>query len=217
MFKYKVQSLLAIKLDAQTFNDTPTDVPTDAPVENPTDTPPVEPQQDDKKATPDTPKTFTQEDLNRIATKESSKAQQKILKSLGFEDAASAKAAIESYNKMMESQKTDAEKQKEQFESLQTTNQEQAKEIENLQAQNAALMCGVKPESVDDAILLAKGMVNEDTDINTAMQAVVTKYPQFAKATVEEPAKKPKISAGKHDIPKVSEQDMWNNAFNFKL
>lgn len=206
---YSLKKPLAVKLDAQTFNDNPpTDQPVDVPVDNPTDNPPV----DNPVDPPAEPKTFTQEDLNRIATKESKAAQAKALKALGFDNMTDAKKAIEAYNNLLESQKTDADKQKEQFDNLQTTNAAQQKQIDDLNAQNAALTNGVKPESVDDAILLARGMVNEDTDINTAMQAVVAKYPQFAKAVVED-TKKPKVSAGKHDSPKVSEQDMWNNAF----
>lgn len=222
MLQYKLAALLslqkplAVKLDAQTFNDNPptdnpVDVPVDNNVDNPTDNPPV----DNPVDPPADPKTFTQEDLNRIATKESKQAQAKALKALGFDDMASAKKAIENYNNLLESQKTAEEKQKEQFDNLQAANAAQLKQIDDLNAQNAALTNGVKPESVNDAILLARGMVNEDTDINTAMQAVVAKYPQFAKAVVED-TKKPKVSAGKHDTPVVSEQDQWNNAFSIK-
>lgn len=55
-------------------------------------------------------KTFTQEEVNGLAAKEAKKAQEKIFKSLGFEDVKSAKDGLEQLKEWQDSQKTEAEK-----------------------------------------------------------------------------------------------------------
>ncbi len=58
-------------------------------------------------------KTFTQDEVTGLVAKESKKAQEKIFKSLGFEDIKSAKEGLQQLKEWKDSQKSEAEKQSE--------------------------------------------------------------------------------------------------------
>ncbi len=138
-------------------------------------------------------KTFSQEDVTRISTKEHKSGYSKAIKDLGFSDVESAKNALAEYAKWQESQKSEADKQAEALTA-------KDKELANVQAENkilasklAALSKGVNADSVDDVIALAERLVTDDVSIDDAIGQVLTKYPQFGKQEpVEE--KKPTIT-----------------------
>ncbi|MGU7877365.1 hypothetical protein ACS6ZA_07770 [Streptococcus suis] len=140
-----------------------------------------------------TEKTFSQEDVTRISTKEHKSGYSKAIKDLGFSDVESAKNALAEYAKWQESQKSEADKQAEALTA-------KDKELANAQAENkilasklAALSKGVNADAVDDVIALAERLVADDVSIDDAIGQVLAKYPQFGKQEpVEE--KKPTIT-----------------------
>lgn len=90
---------------------------------------------------------------------------------------------------------------KEQTENKQTENNSQAepenpklKEAEEkaamLEVKMLAYEAGVTKDSVDDVVALAKAYVNDDTDLEDAIEKVLKKYPQFKGQTEE--TEKPK-------------------------
>lgn len=138
-------------------------------------------------------KTFSQEDVTRISTKEHKSGYSKAIKDLGFSDVETAKNALAEYAKWQESQKSEADKQAEALTA-------KDKELANAQAENkvlasklAALSKGVNTESVDDVIALAERLVTDEVSIDDAIGQVLAKYPQFGK---QEPVedKKPTIT-----------------------
>lgn len=140
-----------------------------------------------------TEKTFSQEDVTRISTKEHKSGYSKAIKDLGFSDVETAKTALAEYAKWQESQKSEADKQAEALTA-------KDKELANVQAENkilasklAALSKGVNADAVDDVIALAERLVTDDVSIDDAIGQVLAKYPQFGKQEpVEE--KKPTIT-----------------------
>lgn len=140
-----------------------------------------------------TEKTFSQEDVTRISTKEHKSGYSKAIKDLGFPDVETAKTALAEYAKWQESQKSEADKQAEALTA-------KDKELANAQAENkilasklAALSKGVNADAVDDVIALAERLVTDDVSIDDAIGQVLAKYPQFGKQEpVEE--KKPTIT-----------------------
>lgn len=175
----------------------------------------------DDKGNTDT-KTFTQEDVNAIATKEARKAQEKLLKQLGVKDMKSAKEGLAQFKRMQEEQMSDAEKAQKRAKELEATTQEQQETIETLNAKVAALSHDVDPDSLEEVIILAKAQVNEDTDINEAVKKIVEKFPSFKKQVEEtnsgtdEAKKKPKFTTGEHNGGnKDSTEDLWKQAFKF--
>lgn len=162
----------------------------------------------------DTGKTFSQKDVNAIAAREAKRAQEKIMKQLGFENIDDAKAAIEAHKQYLESQKTEQQKKDEQFKLVEKQNKALLKEKSNLEAQVAAMKAGVKTDSMEDAITLARRLVNDETTLEDAMKTVVEKYPSFAETKVDNSGGKPKFSAGEHKGGKeLSEEEKFAQAF----
>jgi hypothetical protein len=143
-------------------------------------------------------KTFTQDDVNNIVAKEAKKAQEKLLKQLGIEDFNSAKEGLQKFKEWQESQKTEAQKQAERLQELEnnfnTVNEENA----SLKAQIAAMKAGVHADYVEDVVILAQRLVNDDTTIDDAIAKVVEKYPHFKEAQQQHQDPKPQFSAGTH-------------------
>lgn len=133
-------------------------------------------------------KTFKQEDVNNIVSRESKKATEKLLKDLGIDDFENAKDGLEKFKEWQESQKTEADKQAEQL----TKANEQVTSLEaqnaQLKAENAALGQGVDSDSLKDVIALANTYVSEEVDINKAIETVLEKYPNFKGESIIQPS-----------------------------
>ncbi|GGE47710.1 hypothetical protein GCM10011391_28090 [Pullulanibacillus camelliae] len=161
--------------------------------------------------------TFKQEDVNKIAAKEAKKAQEKLLKSLGIDDFDNAKEGMKKFKEWQESQKTEQEKQQEELKKLQENYSTASSENETLKAQISAMKSGVKADSVEDVVTLAKNLVDDDTDMDAAIAKVVEKYPHFK--VEEQPqedhkdSKKPSFTTGQHTKQPESEIDKWLSAF----
>lgn len=162
-------------------------------------------------------KTFTQEDITRIATKEHKQGQLKILKQLGYDSLEDAQAAIKAHNDYLESQKTEQQKKDEALQNFKKENKTLKQEHAAMQEQLAAMKAGIKPESVEDAIALAKLHVNEEVDFDQAMKQVLEKYPAFAMDKADNNSgtqKPPKFSAGQHQGgTEPTMQDQFMEAF----
>lgn len=136
-------------------------------------------------------RTFSQEEVNGLVAKESKKAQEKIFKSLGFEDIKSAKEGFEKLKAWEDSQKSESEKS---AEALNAKEQELAKALSDnktLSAQLSALKQGVIADSVDDVIALSERLVSDEASIDDAIKQILTKYPQFG-TKQEQDEEKPK-------------------------
>ena len=187
-----------------------------------TDTPPATPANNTPPTNQDRPKenVFTQEDVNNIVARETKKVQEKILKQLGVEDFNTAKEGIEKFREWQESQKTEQERQQEQLNKLKQDYESVVAEKEKLVAQVSAMKAGVRADSVEDVVVLANALVNDEVTIDEAIKQVVTKYPHFLAQQQQEEdqqqqsgREKPKFSNGQHQKAPESEIDKWLNAF----
>lgn len=133
-----------------------------------------------------TEKVFTQDDVNRIGTKEHNSGYSKAIRDLGFEDAETAKQALKDYQEWQESQKTEVQKQSEELSAKEKAleNAQQANKV--LEAKLAAVSSGVNPDSVDDVIALAERIVTDDVTMAQAITQVLEKYPQFSSQDVKD-------------------------------
>lgn len=150
-------------------------------------------------------KTFTQEEVNGLVAKEARKAQEKIFKSLGFEDVKSAKEGFEQLREWKDSQKTEAEKQAEAIADKEKQLEAVILENKQLTAKYAALTLGVRSDAVDDVIALSQSKVTDDVTIEDAISEVLAKYPQFGNIP-EEPKEEPKPSFSVGGTPSVKEE-----------
>lgn len=160
-------------------------------------------------------KTFTQEDVNNLIAKESKKAQEKLLKQLGIDDFKNAKEGLQKFREWQESQKTEAEKQAERLQALEQEKGTLAEENATLKAQLSALKAGVNADSVEDVVVLAKNLVNDDVNMDAAIQKVLEKYPHFKGQTQQQEQQEPKPSftTGQHQKQQPSELEKWLAAF----
>jgi hypothetical protein len=143
-------------------------------------------------------KTFTQEDVQNIVAREAKKAQEKLLKQLGIEDFNSAKEGLQKFKEWQESQKTEAQKQAERLQQLEQQFTAVQQEKEALAAQLAAVKAGVHADFVEDVVVLAQRLVNDDTTLEEAITKVIEKYPHFKEAQQQQDPPKPQFSTGQH-------------------
>ena len=92
-------------------------------------------------------------------------------------------------------------------------------EILRLKTQIAAMSLGVKPDCMDDAVAIAESYVKsgKSEDINSALSAVVKKYPDM-KADVGDSKKQGgfKVGAGSSDKEEKPDNSRLDNAFGIK-
>lgn len=170
---------------------------------------------------------FTQQDVNNIVARESRAAQEKLLKQLGVTDVDSAKEGLKQLKEFQDSQKTELEVLQEDVEAKESTIQKQNEEINHLNAKISAMAAGVNPDTLEDVIVLANNLVNDETDINAAITKVIEKYPHFKLTQTEEDGneegqeqqakdKSPQFMQQEHNgSVSGATKDKWKDAFNF--
>lgn len=129
-------------------------------------------------------KTFTQEQVNRMMTREKNQGRNAVYKELGIDPKDSKTVAM--FKAFIESQKTDEQKAQEQ----ENENKAKVAEAENramiAEAKAEAMMLGVNTKFVEDIVTLAMGKVNESTDVKTAITELKTKYPNMFESNDDE-------------------------------
>lgn len=159
-------------------------------------------------------KMLPQSDVNNLIAKETKKTQEKLLKQLGIEDFDSAKDGLAKFREWQESQKTEQEKQAELLKNLETEKGTLSEENSFLKAQLSAVKAGVKADSVEDVVTLAKNLVNDDVDMDTAIKSVLEKYPHFGQEQQGPGGKeKPTFTTGQHQTQNQTELEKWLSAF----
>lgn len=142
-----------------------------------------------------TPKTFTQEDLNRIGAKEKAEGRRALLKELGIEDTEDARSAVASYVAAKEAQKTEAQKATERAQKAELEKATAVATATSYQQKFDALAADALPDTIDDLLTLVNRRVNDKTDFKAALEAVKAGYPAFFKGDGT-PAQKRVIGTG---------------------
>lgn len=114
--------------------------------------------------------TFTQEDVNRLLKKERESAQKNLLKELGVEDAKSAKEGLAEYKKILDKDKTDAQKAQDDLAAETKAKTDAEKRALLAEAKVEVLSAGCKPEYLEDVITLALRKVSDDKDLATVVK-----------------------------------------------
>ena len=120
-------------------------------------------------------KTFTQDQVSRMMTREKNQGRNAVYKELGIDPKDSK--AIAMVKALIDSQKTDEQKAAEK----ETENQNKVNEAEQraqvAEAKAEAMMVGVKSQYVDDVVTLALAKMTDDSDLKTIIGEFKTKYP----------------------------------------
>ena len=120
-------------------------------------------------------KTFTQDQVTRMMTKEKNQGRLAALKELGI-DPKDTKA-VNMVKALIESQKTDEQKEAEKASAEAAKVQEAEERAFTAEAKAEAMIMGVKTQYVDDVVALAKAKMTEDSDLKTIVGEFKTKYP----------------------------------------
>jgi hypothetical protein len=120
-------------------------------------------------------KTFTQEQVNKMMTREKNQGRSAALKELGIDPKDSKMVAM--VKALIESQKTDEQKAAEKDAENQTKMNEAEQRAQIAEAKAEAMMLGVKTQYVEDVVTLALAKMTEDSDLKTIIGEFKTKYP----------------------------------------
>jgi hypothetical protein len=130
------------------------------------------------------PKTFTQEEVNRMTAAEKRQGRLSVLKDLGIDvdDEASVNTARESLKKHKETEeanKTEVEKAKGDLITEQQAHAATKQKAELLQNKLDAIAEGIKADYVDDALAIAMPKVSKDKDLKTVLGEMKERYAMF--------------------------------------
>ena len=120
-------------------------------------------------------KTFTQEQVNKMMTREKNQGRSAALKELGIDPKDSKMVAM--VKALIESQKTDEQKAAEKDAENQNKMNEVEQRAQVAEAKAEAMMLGVKTQYVEDVVTLALAKMTEDSDLKTIIGEFKTKYP----------------------------------------
>lgn len=131
------------------------------------------------------PKTFSQDDVTRIATREKAEGRKSVLKELGIEDSEDTKEAIRAFLAQREAEKSDAQKATERATKAEREKAAAEASYTALQQKYDALAKGAKPETIDDLLALTRAKVTDKVDFAAALEQVKTSYPVLFTDTKE--------------------------------
>lgn len=129
-------------------------------------------------------KTFNQDQVNRMMTREKNQGRAAALKELGIDPKDAKTVAM--VKAFIESQKTDEQKDAEQKAANARTEQENARRILVAEAKAEAMVAGVQPKFVDDIVTLVVAKMGDDTDLKTLIGEFKTKYPTWFEVSDED-------------------------------
>ena len=140
-------------------------------------------------------KTFTQDQVTKMMTKEKNQGRSAALKELGIDPKDSK--MVNMVKALIESQKSDeqktAEKQSEEASKIEEANQRAL----TAEAKAEAMQMGVKTQYVEDVVTLALAKMSEDSDLKTIIGEFKTKYPVWFGESDDEDEKGKQGNKGK--------------------
>lgn len=151
-------------------------------------------------------KTFTQDQVNRMMTREKNQGRNAVYKELGINPKDSKMVAM--FKAFVESQKTDEQKASEKEAENQSKMDEAEKRAQVAEAKAEAMMLGVKTQYVEDVVTLALAKMAENSDLKTIIGEFKTKYPVWFGESSEEDDK------GKKDNGKAGQKGTGSSIKN---
>jgi len=123
------------------------------------------------------PKTFTQEEVNRMMAAEKRQGRASVLSELGYDP--KDKEAIAKLKALIDGNKTEEQKKADKEQELTNAAAEANRRAEAAERKLQALSSGCDPAAVDDVMTLASSRVTEEVDFAKALEQVKEKYPNF--------------------------------------
>lgn len=120
-------------------------------------------------------KTFTQDQVTRMMTREKNQGRAAAFRELGIDP--KDEKTVKMFKAFVESQKTDEQKEQEEKSAQQTALVEAQQKALVAEAKAEAMMLGVGKQYVDDVVTLALSKMTDDSDLKTIIGEFKTKYP----------------------------------------
>lgn len=146
-----------------------------------------------------TVKTFTQEQVNSMMAREKKQGKNSVFNELGID--LNDEETIKLVKSFVEFQKTNKAESQNQNGSNSEPNSELEQRVLIAEAKAEAVVIGIKPQFVEDAIALALPKLNDENDLKTVLAEYKVKYPAwFGLVSSEDDSNKD----GTGSMPKVS-------------
>ena len=136
-------------------------------------------------------KTFSQSQVTKMMTREKNQGRNQILRELGI-DPKDAKA-LEGVKNLIASQKTEEQLVIEREQKANLAIKEAEDRASLAETKVEAMMCGIKPQYVEDAVTLALAKIGEDGDLKSVLAEFKTKYPVWFEESNEDKKDEGKI------------------------
>lgn len=134
-------------------------------------------------------RSFSQEQVNRMMTREKNQGRAAAFKELGINPKDTK--MVKMFQAFVESQKSDEQKSLEKDAEERSKQDAMEQRAVLAEAKAEAMMLGVKPQYVDDAVTLAMSKVSSDTDLKTVLNELKEKYSIWFDAEEDDKGKKP--------------------------
>lgn len=129
-------------------------------------------------------RTFTQEQVTRMMTREKKQGRNAAYKEMGIDPTDSKMVAM--FKAFVASQKTDEDKAREEADGAKAKVAEAEQRALVAEAKAEAMVLGVKSQFVEDIVTLALGKLTDDSDLKTLIGELKVKYPAMFDAPGEE-------------------------------
>lgn len=115
-------------------------------------------------------KTFTQEEVTRMMTREKKEGRNAAIKALGFENEEEAKKAASLLKALLDSQKSEKEKAEEEKNNAVNQKSDAEKRASEAEAKLTCFLSGVNKDSIDDVLSIALPKVTDDKDLSKVLE-----------------------------------------------
>lgn len=148
---------------------------------NPNNTPPAPKENNPPKEEPPKkePKSYTEEQIKELQKLANSEGVDNLLKSLNIESVEDLNNIIKTHQETLEKNMTDLDKEKAANKALTKTNKEMEARATVAENKLTLIKGGVKPEFVDEALVIVQSYTNKETPFEKAMEKAKEKLPNF--------------------------------------
>lgn len=147
-------------------------------------------------------KTFTQEDVNAIAARESKSAVEKLLKDAGIASEGDYKESLKAFKEWQDGQKTELEKATGALSTTEKAKAEAEAKAALLERKFEAVGKGIPADKTDKYIKLAEAYMDDKTDFGKALELALKDFPIAEKGTPGAGGNPPPTSTNKAPLPK---------------
>lgn len=114
-------------------------------------------------------KKFTQSELSAVATTEKKQGRKSAFRELGFKNEKEAKAEMAEFKKWKESQLTPEQKAQKDLDDSKEATSEAEKRAQAAEEKLAVVIAGVRKDSIDDVLVIARVKVTEDKSLDDVL------------------------------------------------